>query len=323
MNTQKLLLLVFAVIIRVTVEAQNTFPASGSVGIGTTSPAARLHISGGDLLLQNSGSGYPVIWMKDVGGTNVLRFDYNSIIHAGGDFYLRSGGTSNLIVNDAGNGGNVGIGTAAPLAPLHIRNTTDGDDQYSGIRFFPAKATAQATYPGENYHRISGFRRNGLWIMGSTSGSTYSRSNILFTDNGISLATSDGYVNPETNVKFFVSNGGNVGIGTTNPSQKLTVNGTIYGKEVKVDLSVPGPDYVFDKDYQLTSLEDIKTYIDQNKHLPEVPSAAAMEANGINLGEMNMLLLKKVEELTLYILNQQKQLESQQREINQIKASKN
>jgi len=102
---------------------------------------------------------------------------------------------------------------------------------------------------------------------------------------------------------------GFVGIGTSSPDQRLTVNGTIHSKEVKVDLSVPGPDYVFEKDYVLPSLESVKTYIDQNKHLPEVPSAKEMEANGINLSEMNMLLLKKVEELTLYVIELKKEIQ--------------
>jgi len=103
--------------------------------------------------------------------------------------------------------------------------------------------------------------------------------------------------------------GGNVGIGTSNPDYKLTVNGSIHAKEVRVDLSVPGPDYVFANDYKLPSLEEIKIYIDENKHLPEVPSAAAMEKNGVQLGEMNMLLLKKIEELTLYVIDQNKKME--------------
>jgi hypothetical protein len=105
--------------------------------------------------------------------------------------------------------------------------------------------------------------------------------------------------------------GGNVGIGTQNPTQKLTVNGTIYGKEVKVDLNVPGPDYVFEKDYKLTSLDEIKSYIDQHKHLPEVPSAKEMEQNGINVSEMNMILLKKVEELTLMMIQIKAQTDQQ------------
>ena len=101
---------------------------------------------------------------------------------------------------------------------------------------------------------------------------------------------------------------GKVGIGTSNPDFELTVNGTIHAKEVKVDLSVPGPDYVFEEDYDLPSLESIQYFIQENKHLPDVPSASEMEEKGIDLGVMNMLLLKKVEELTLYTLLQEKKI---------------
>lgn len=108
-----------------------------------------------------------------------------------------------------------------------------------------------------------------------------------------------------------IKGSGNVGIGTAAPDQKLTVNGTLHGKEVIVDLSIPGPDYVFEKTYALPSLDSVKIYIDQNKHLPDVPPACEMEQNGIKLGDMNMLLLKKVEELTLYMIelkNENKEL---------------
>jgi hypothetical protein len=120
---------------------------------------------------------------------------------------------------------------------------------------------------------------------------------------------------------------GNVGIGTYSPDAKLAVKGTVHAQEVKVDLSVPGPDYVFNSDYNLLSLEEIKTYIDQYKHLPEVPSAKEMEANGVQLGEMNMLLLKKIEELTLHMIEHNKAMnklikdnENQQTEIETLKA---
>jgi hypothetical protein len=109
---------------------------------------------------------------------------------------------------------------------------------------------------------------------------------------------------------MLIRSNGNVGIGSTNPNEKLTVNGTIYGKEVKVDLNVPGPDYVFEKDYDLQPLSEVESFINQHKHLPEIPSAEEMKANGIYLQEMNMLLLKKVEELTLHLIKQEKEIET-------------
>lgn len=98
---------------------------------------------------------------------------------------------------------------------------------------------------------------------------------------------------------MFFQNDGNVGIGTDNPDSKLVVNGKIRSEEIKVEI-VNGPDYVFETNYKLPTLRQIKKYINANKHLPEIPPAKEMEANGVDLGEMNMKLLKKIEELTLY-----------------------
>jgi hypothetical protein len=114
---------------------------------------------------------------------------------------------------------------------------------------------------------------------------------------------------------------GNVGIGTTSPDTKLTVKGVIHANEVRVDLNSPiqqGPDYVFEKDYDLLSLSELETYIKVYKHLPEVPSAKEMEAEGLNLKEMNLLLLKKVEELTLHLIAKEKKMISLERRIEQL-----
>lgn len=113
---------------------------------------------------------------------------------------------------------------------------------------------------------------------------------------------------------------GNVGIGTSIPDSKLAVKGSIHSEEVKVDLSVPAPDYVFDTDYKLTPLETIQRYIKQNNHLPNIPSAKELEAHGVELGAMSMKLLEKIEELTLYILEQQERLDLQKSENKTLKS---
>ncbi|RZS90543.1 tail fiber protein [Aquimarina brevivitae] len=110
------------------------------------------------------------------------------------------------------------------------------------------------------------------------------------------------------NSDVVIDSNGNVGIGTNSPDTKLTVKGNIHAEEVKIDLSVPGPDYVFTKDYDLLSIEEVKQHIADKGHLPNIPSAIEMEANGVELGVMNMKLLEKIEELTLYTIAQEEKL---------------
>lgn len=102
---------------------------------------------------------------------------------------------------------------------------------------------------------------------------------------------------------------GKVGIGTASPQADLSVNGNILAKEIKVKTDISVPDYVFEPDYNLKSLEEIESYVKQNKHLPEIPSAKQIKAEGMDLAEMNLLLLKKIEELTLHVISQQKQID--------------
>ncbi|MEH3112268.1 hypothetical protein [Pedobacter terrae] len=101
---------------------------------------------------------------------------------------------------------------------------------------------------------------------------------------------------------------GNLGLGTTDTKGfKLAVNGKIRAQELKVE-ATNWPDYVFDKGYKVGTLEALEGYIKANKHLPDIPSAKDVKENGIELGEMNKLLLKKIEELTLHMISQQKEI---------------
>jgi hypothetical protein len=117
-------------------------------------------------------------------------------------------------------------------------------------------------------------------------------------------------------------NNGNVGIGTTSPTERLSVNGKIRAQEIKVETS-GWPDYVFAKDYQLPSLQETEQHIKDKGHLLGIPSAEEVKANGIDLGEMNAKLLKKIEELTLLLIETDKKFESkfqaQEAEINKLK----
>ncbi|WP_052496653.1 hypothetical protein [Pedobacter lusitanus] len=101
---------------------------------------------------------------------------------------------------------------------------------------------------------------------------------------------------------------GNVGLGVDNPTDKLAVRGTIRANEIKVMPDV-WPDYVFSKGYKPMSLPELEKFIQTNQHLPEVPSAKEVETNGIALGNMNKVLLQKIEELTLHLIEKDKQIE--------------
>lgn len=113
---------------------------------------------------------------------------------------------------------------------------------------------------------------------------------------------------------------GKVGVNTTNTvnGYALAVDGGIITDEVLILNVEDWPDYVFGQDHQLMSLSDLKAYIDENSHLPEVPSAQDVEVNGVNVVEMQKVLLKKIEELTLYTVEQQRLIEELQAKINQL-----
>ncbi|MES2458834.1 MAG: hypothetical protein V4594_24995 [Bacteroidota bacterium] len=113
---------------------------------------------------------------------------------------------------------------------------------------------------------------------------------------------------------------GNVGIGTTTPTDKLSVNGRIRAKEIKIE-SANWPDFVFAKDYKLPSLQQTEQHILANGHLPGIPSAAEVAKDGIELGDMNKKLLQKIEELTLYLIEIKKENEKQGEQIKSLSDS--
>ncbi|MES2777582.1 MAG: hypothetical protein V4722_25610 [Bacteroidota bacterium] len=115
-------------------------------------------------------------------------------------------------------------------------------------------------------------------------------------------------------------------LGNANPTgysfkgnRTLNVLGGIITDSLRVSLANNWADYVFDEDYKLSSLDEVSEYIKINKHLQGIPTTAEVTKNGVDLGDMNVKLLAKVEELTLYILQQKKQQEAQQNEIDEIK----
>lgn len=220
--------------------------------------------------------------------------------------------------------GNIGIGTISPKTLLDVGKTLNpGDVSTVLARLSEGNTAGGGTYLGTvGYNtQLSGTITDvtdvkSFAIEHSFYGATNSAINFLrgggTTGGSISFSTND---NTE---KMRILYNGNVGIGITHPQNKLDVNGTMHSKAVLIDLNGWG-DYVFKKDYRLRPLSEVKTYIDQNQHLPEVPSEQEMVRNGLNVSEMNTLLMKKVEELTLYLIeNERKDKEREEAKDKQL-----
>lgn len=127
----------------------------------------------------------------------------------------------------------------------------------------------------------------------------------FFNTGGNLNLYSVGYGMTDSKITFTAD--GRIGIGTLTPKEALSVNGNIRAREIKVETQY-WPDYVFSKSYLLPDLKSVEKHIERNGHLPGIPSAEEAEKEGINVSEMNAKLLKKIEELTLYLIKQDKEL---------------
>jgi len=206
-------------------------------------------------------------------------------------------GTNNFTGNQTFNG-NVGIGNTNPLDKLDI----------SGNLIL------------RNYENITGKGNNITFTAyGSDLQGPQIRSYLTFAagnDSRMGLVLSS-YSKGYMDELFLID--GNVGIGKINPSNKLDVNGTIHSKEVKVDM-IGWSDFVFKKEYKLPTLAEVEKHINEKGHLENIPSEEEVLQNGINLGEMNAKLLQKIEELTLYSIQQSKEIEVLKQENKSFKA---
>jgi hypothetical protein len=189
--------------------------------------------------------------------------------------------------------GKVGIGKRDPQAKLHIRSNFDED---AGIILEPGQMQTNGAFIQfrDESHRISVGTSGAMSITAGAKPLSLEGSRVTLT--------------------------GKVGVNTNNtvPGYAFAVAGGIITDEVLILNVEDWPDYVFGQDHQLMSLSDLKAYIDKNSHLPDVPSAMDVEENGVNVVEMQKVLLKKIEELTLYTVEQQRLIEELQAKINQL-----
>lgn len=132
------------------------------------------------------------------------------------------------------------------------------------------------------------------------------------------LIVGNNYMSSEGILAIKAASNGNVGIGTPNPTEKLAVNGTIRAKEIKVEAN-PWPDYVFNDDHQLMPLDSLASFVKENKHLPNIAPAKSVEENGVALGELNRQLLQKIEEMTLYLIDQSREIKCLKNEVQALK----
>jgi hypothetical protein len=291
---------------RMTIRSTN-----GYVGIGTI-PSTDLHIKSNTTTtatIESGGTGtrYAQLSFNDNGSI----LGYVWVVPQSNIMAIGKG--SHQHINMRLDNDRVGIGTTSPDGKLHVRGVAYFGNQNEDALHRIAVGGSGGDYGSVGY----GYLYTNTSLAYKYSVSDYA-SQLRFDQGGFTFNTAgNGAMGSPVNFTsaMVIKSNGNVGIGS-NPDHKLDVKGIIHAEEVLVDLNVPGPDYVFEPDYELQSLGEIESFIKENKHLPEVPSAKQMEAEGVKIKEMNMLLLKKVEELTLYLIQQQKEIEALKEKVN-------
>lgn len=286
--------------------------STGRLGIGTTDPATLLHVNG-ELTINNIMRGDAAHASVTLSSANGSKLNWGtgatqSAVVCGGPVTIQTNNLERVRVNP---NGNVGIGTNGPGAKLHVVGTV----RLEGITNDNTKTYVIGSDADGNL-----FKREAS-TLGGSSGSSWSLtgSTVTSTTNKFGSLNSEALsIITAGDERMHITAGGNIGIGTNTPQGKLAVSGDVYARKVKVT-ATGWPDYVFASDYHLPTLAEVEAFIKQNKHLPEVPSAKEVTANGIDLGDNQAILLKKIEELTLYAIEQQKQIEQMKKEIEGLK----